>query len=163
DPIETNDASVLRLSLHQLGGRSKFKSLIGRFRISYTEDTRLREQLMPAQTKLWSVIGPFPAADAQRTYTTVFDPEKDIKKGPLRLTKSYDKVVLPPTPEKKGPSGAGGPPTAKGPAVPEKLATPKMEGAAKEDAKTKEKEKPAAAKAEAKEPAAKEKPKPRPE
>ena len=34
EPLDTNDASVLRFSLHQSGG--KFKSLIGRFRISYT-------------------------------------------------------------------------------------------------------------------------------
>jgi hypothetical protein len=167
--IETNHASVLRLSLHQSAGRP-FKSLIGRFRISYTEDNRIREQLMPAQTKLWCSIGPFPAADAQKAYTTPFAPEKDIRKGPLDLTKSYDRVVLPPAPSKKGPSGPGGAPAAKGTPslksdVPEKMPTPKIEGKARKDASTKakDKEKPKAAKADGKAPAVKEKPKARPE
>src|SRR5262249_28099398 len=144
EPIETNDASLLRLSLHQLVG-FKFKSLIGRFRISYTEDNRIREQLMPAQTKFWSSIGPFPAVDAPKPYATVFEPEKDIKKGPLDLTKSYDKVVPPPpAPEKKGPDAAASP-------------MPKTAGAAKEDTKppAKEKEKPTAAKPDVKEAAPK--------
>src|SRR5205807_3032263 len=56
EPLETNEASVLRLSLHQTGG-FKFKSLIGRFRVSWTEDNRIRATLMPAQTKLWSTLG----------------------------------------------------------------------------------------------------------
>jgi hypothetical protein len=100
EPIETNDASVIRILMHQTGG--KFKSLIGRFRISYTEDTRVRELLLPAQTKLWSSIGPFPAEDATKAFTTVFDPEKEIKGGSLDLKKSYPKVVPPPTAEGKG-------------------------------------------------------------
>jgi hypothetical protein len=136
EPLETTVVSILRLSLHQMMG-GKFKSLIGRFRISYTEDNRVREQLMPAQTRLWSMIGPFPAADAPKAYTTVFEPEKDVKKGPLELTRSFDKVVL------------------------AQLPVPKPAGTAKEDTKTKtkEKEKPKTAKADANEPAAKEPPK----
>lgn len=97
EPLDTNEASVLRISLHQLG-RFKFKSLIGRFSISYTEDNRIRELLLPAQTKLWSTLGPFPAEDVVAAYTTPFEPEKDIKDGPLDLKKSYTKVVLPPPP-----------------------------------------------------------------
>jgi hypothetical protein len=163
--IETNDASILRLSLHQLG-RGKFRTLLGRFRISYTEDNRIREQYLPAQTKLWSSIGPFQAADAQKAYTTVFDPEKDIKKGPLDLTKSYIKVVLPPpAPDKKGPGPATGAASPKGPPpkpgeTKEKLPSPTKEGAAKKDDKTKpgDKEK-KVAKADGKEPAAKRMPK----
>ena len=84
---------MLRISLHQSAG-GKFKSLIGRFRISYTEDDRIRELLLPAQTKLWSSIGPFPAEDVAKAYTTAFEPEKDIKHEPLDLKKSYTKVVL---------------------------------------------------------------------
>ena len=73
EPLDTNDASVLRIALHQAAG-FKFKSLIGRFRISYTEDDRIREILLPAQTKLWSSIGPFPAADASKAFATAFEP-----------------------------------------------------------------------------------------
>src|SRR5206468_3534126 len=98
EPLETNDASVFRISLHQLGG-GKFKSLIGRFRISTTEDNRVRELLLPAQTKLWSSLGPFPAEDAVKAFTTAFEPEKDVKGEPLDLKKSYAKVVFPPVPE----------------------------------------------------------------
>src|SRR5207237_10477311 len=103
EPLDTNDVSVIRISLHQSGGR-KFKSLIGRFRVSYTEDDRVREVLLPAQTKLWSSIGPFPAEDAAKAFATAFDPEKDVKPEPLDLKKNYTKVVLQPAaPESKGP------------------------------------------------------------
>jgi mono/diheme cytochrome c family protein len=111
DPLETNEASVLRISLHQLGG-AKFKSLIGRFRISYTEDDRVRELLMPAQTKLWSSIGPFPAEDVTKGYATAFEPEKDIQHEPLDLKKNYNKVVF--VPEAKVPGGPGGPKSTPG-------------------------------------------------
>jgi hypothetical protein len=110
EPLDTNDASVLRVSLHQTGG--KFRSLIGRFRVSYTEDNRVRELLLPAQTKLWSSLGPFPAEDAAKAYSTAFEPEKDVKGGePLDLKKSYTKVVLATAPDAKD---AGGPPFGKG-------------------------------------------------
>jgi hypothetical protein len=95
EPLETNEASVLRFSLHQTSA-AKFKSLIGRFRISYTQDDRIRELMLPAQSKLWSSIGPFPAQDVTKAYATAFEPEKDIKDEPLDLKKSYTKVVLPP-------------------------------------------------------------------
>ncbi|MFO0845249.1 MAG: PSD1 and planctomycete cytochrome C domain-containing protein [Gemmataceae bacterium] len=157
EPIETNEASVLRVSLHQAGGRP-FKSLIGRFRLSYTEDNRIRELLLPAQTKLWSSIGPFPAEDAQKAYTTAFAPEKDIKGEPLDLRKTYDKVVLPP-PTKEAPAKAGD--------KPEKLPPPKVEGAAGKDdakpAKAKDKEKVPEAKAAVKEAAGKDQAKAKPE
>ena len=96
EPLATNQASVLRFSLHCTSA-AKFKSLIGRFRISYTQDDRIRELMLPAQSKLWSSIGPFPAQDVTKAYTTAFEPEKDIKDEPLDLKKSYAKVVLPPT------------------------------------------------------------------
>ena len=95
EPLATNEASVLRFSLHQTSA-VKFKSLIGRFRISYTQDDRIRELMLPAQSKLWSSIGPFPAQDVTKAYATAFEPEKDIKNEPLDLKKSYTKVVLPP-------------------------------------------------------------------
>jgi hypothetical protein len=93
EPLATNEASVLRFSLHHTSG-AKFKSLIGRFRISFTQDDRIRELMLPAQSKLWSSIGPFPAADVTKAYATAFDPEKDIKDDPLDLKKSYTKPEL---------------------------------------------------------------------
>ena len=95
EPLATNEASVIRFSLHQTSA-AKFKSLIGRFRISYTQDDRIRELMLPAQSMLWSSIGPFPAPDVTKAYTTAFEPEKDIRDEPLDLKKSYTKVVLPP-------------------------------------------------------------------
>ena len=90
----------IRFSLHQTSG-AKFKSLIGRFRISYTQDDRIRELMLPAQSMLWSSIGPFPAQDVTKAYTTAFEPEKDIKDEPLDLKKSYTKVVLPPASKRR--------------------------------------------------------------
>jgi hypothetical protein len=95
EPLATNEASVLRFSLHQTSA-AKFKSLIGRFRISYTQDDRIRELMLPAQSKLWSSIGPFPAQDVAKAYATPFEVEKDIKDEPLDLKKSYTKPALPP-------------------------------------------------------------------
>jgi hypothetical protein len=109
DPLDSNDASVLRFSLHQTGG-AKFKSLIGRFRISYTQDDRIRELLLPAQNKLWSSIGPFPAEDVTKAYATAFEPEKDVKKEPLDLRKNYAKVVLPAPQAGQAAGGPGGGP-----------------------------------------------------
>jgi hypothetical protein len=113
EPLDTNEASVLRISLHH-SGSLKFKSLIGRFRISFTEDTRIRELLLPAQTKLWNSVGPFPAEDVFKSYTTAFEPEKDIKKEPLDLKKSYTKIVLAPPPQPgMGPAAAQSAPAGK--------------------------------------------------
>ena len=95
EPLVTNEASVLRISMHHTSD-FKFKSLIGRFRISYTQDDRIRELMLPVQSMLWSSIGPFPAQDVAKAYATAFEPEKDIKGEPLDLKKSYTKVVLPP-------------------------------------------------------------------
>ena len=109
EPLATNEASVLRFSLHHTSAH-KFKSLIGRFRISFTQDDRIRELMLPAQSKLWSSIGPFPAQDVTKAYATAFEPEKDIKNEPLDRKKSYTKVVLPPASkdgaEKSAPAAA---------------------------------------------------------
>lgn len=93
EPLETNEASVLRLSLHHTSN-AKFKSLIGRLRISVTDDERIRTQLMAVQGKLWSSIGPFPAESAEAAFEQVFAPEKDVVRGALDLKKTYDEVVL---------------------------------------------------------------------
>ena len=101
EPIATNEASMLRFSLHQMSP-IKFKSLIARFRISYTEDERIRELMLPAYSKLWNSIGPFPAQDVLKAYATAFEPEKDLTSEPLDLKKSYTKVVLLPASAKEG-------------------------------------------------------------
>lgn len=142
--LETNEASVLRFSLHHSGG-FKFKSLIGRFRISYTEDNSIREQLLPAQTKLWSSIGPFPAKDVTKAYSTVFEPEKDIKTEPLDLKKNFKKVVLPvPPPPKPGdPKGKAAPPKSedgKASTKPEAEKAPPMKPQEKPNSEPKEKQ-----------------------
>ena len=129
DPLETNEASVLRVSLHQTSG-FKFKSLVGRFRISYTEDDRIREILLPAQTKLWSSVGPFPAEDVTKAFATAFEPEKDVKEEPLDLKKSYDKVVLAPAPQGGPPAGPGGGTVAKAEPAAKATEAAKPEGAA---------------------------------
>ena len=98
EALETNEASVLRLALHQVSTQ-KFKSLIARFRIRYTEDPRVREQLLPVQGKLWSALGPFAAEDTDKAFTTAFAPEKELGAKPLDLKKNYDKVVLPAAPK----------------------------------------------------------------
>ena len=60
EPLATNEASVLRVSLYQTS-IAKFKSLIGSLPHQlYLQDDRIRELMLPAQTKLWSSIGPFP-------------------------------------------------------------------------------------------------------
>lgn len=138
EPLDTNDASVVRIGLHQSGG-FKFKSLIGRFRISYTEDDRVRETLLSAQPKLWSSMGPFPAADAAKAFETPFEPEKDVKSEPLDLKKSYTRVVLPPPPNNKAPTATPSK-TGETPAKPE----PKPgDGAAGEAPKPEKQPKPA--------------------
>ncbi len=183
EPLETNEASVLRVSLHQ-ASPMKFKSLIGRFRITYTQDDRIRERMLPAQPKLWSSIGPFPAPDVASAYKTAFEPEKDINDEPLDLKKSYTKVVLPPPNQPgaakpasdKKPVKKETPPPDKGTGEAKKDARPAGEGQvakdkdakpakpgpeAKKDAKPEAK--PEAAKTEAKEPARSAPAKPRPE
>jgi len=111
--LETNESSVLRLALHHTSS-AKFKSLIGRLRLSVTDDPRVREWLMPAQTKLWSALGPFPAEDALAAYTTAFAIEKDLGERPLDLKQSYAKAApgsaAKPPAEKPGPAEFVGPP-----------------------------------------------------
>ena len=128
EPIETNDASVIRIALHHNG---RFRTLIGRFRLSYTEDERIRAVHLPTQPKLWSSLGPFPAEDTAKAFTTAFDPEKDIKPEALDLKKNYTKVVLPaPAPDPKAAGGPGGPkgPPAKGADGPAQAPPPKSKG-----------------------------------
>lgn len=107
EPLETNEASVLRLTLHH-ASNEKFKSLIGRLRVSVTDDDSLRQQLLAVQGKLWSSIGPFPAESAAAAFEQVFSPEKDVRRGALDLQKTYDKVELATTAKSDAPTKTSG-------------------------------------------------------
>ncbi len=147
-PLETlaiNEASVLRVTIEQKS--RPFKSLLGRFRISYTEDERVRAPLLPAVTKEWSAVGPFPAEDAAAAHKSDFEPEKRLKEG-MDLRAEYEKPVVAKKtdPKAKGASGksgsaasgaggkpGGAPATGKKPGAP---APKKPEAAQPEPAKT---------------------------
>lgn len=104
EALELNEAAVLRLSLHHTS-QSKYKALIGRFRVSATEDPRIRERLMPVTAKTWSTLGPFAAEHAPAAFETAFAPEAAIKGG-VDLRKTFD----PPAPaeaDAKKPMGKG--------------------------------------------------------
>ncbi|MEO6593487.1 MAG: DUF1553 domain-containing protein [Planctomycetota bacterium] len=91
EPIDANGTSILRLTLHH-NSSNKFKSLIGRFRISFTEDERVRAQLLPISPSLWRAIGPFPAAGVDAAYATAFEPEKDLETAEWK--KKYDQPIV---------------------------------------------------------------------
>lgn len=92
EPLETNEASVIRVTMH-FQSSQKFKSLIGRFRLSYTEDDRIRTLMLPVAPKQWASLGPFPAADAASAYATAFLPEKELATG-IDRTNKYEKPVV---------------------------------------------------------------------
>ena len=102
EPLTMNDASVLKIAMHQTGGR--YKSLIGRFRWSVTDDPRVRNQLLPVAPKLWSTLGPFPAKDVASAFGTAFEPEASFEDGVDRR-KRYKKPELPK--EEKDKKGKG--------------------------------------------------------
>jgi len=101
-PLETlssNSVSTLRVTLIQ--NARPYKTLMGRFRISFTEDERIRELMLPAVGKIWSAVGPFPAKDSAAAHKTAFEPEKDLKAG-MDLKKQYDKPKVVATKERRG-------------------------------------------------------------
>ena len=67
EALKSNTMSILRLTLEH-NSSNKFKSLIGRFRVSFTEDPRVREQLVPLAKSNWRSIGPFPAVDRRNNF-----------------------------------------------------------------------------------------------
>ncbi|HEX5051868.1 MAG TPA: DUF1553 domain-containing protein [Planctomycetota bacterium] len=91
EALEANGTSILRLTLHH-NSSNKFKSLIGRFRVSFTEDARVRTQLLPIAASLWRALGPFPAADVAAAYTTAFEPEQDLVTAEWK--KKYDQPIV---------------------------------------------------------------------
>jgi hypothetical protein len=156
EPLDTNEASVIRISLHHTP-TFKFKTLIGRFRLSYTQDDRIRELMLSAQPKLWSSIGPFPAQDVAKAYATAFELEKDIKSEPLDLKKSYTKPVVEPAAQgnaDKPAAGGAQPKPAEEKAAPKKQ-EPAPEKPAARQAAGKAETPPARAKSETKTPAKK--------
>ena len=77
EPLVCNETTLLRVSL-SMGSSAKFKSLIGRFRISCSEEARVRSLLLPLQTSTWQALGPFAAADVDSALATAFAPESDF-------------------------------------------------------------------------------------
>jgi len=92
EPLKANAMSILRLTLEH-NSRSKFKSLIGRFRISITDDPRIREQLVPLAKSNWRTIGPFPAKTTAEAFATEFGPEKELKQALWK--KKHNQPILP--------------------------------------------------------------------
>jgi len=130
EALEANDTSILRLTLHQ-GSRGKFKSLLGRFRVSFTEDPRVRSQLLAVAPTTWRAIGPFPAADQAAAFATAFPVEKDLATAEWK--KKYDQPILPKPDDGKGGKGAGKPKGGEAPgkpAAPPKSAPPTEPAAA---------------------------------
>jgi len=117
ETLKSNAMSILRLQLEH-NSRSKFKSLIGRFRISITEDPRIREHLVPLAKSNWRTIGPFPAKSTAEAFATAFGPEKHLKKAQWKKKHSQPIVPTTPKPSSKSPSSKGSSskgPSSKGP------------------------------------------------
>ncbi|MFN3242623.1 MAG: DUF1553 domain-containing protein [Planctomycetota bacterium] len=115
EPLDSNAMSLLRLTLEH-NSRNKFRSLIGRFRVSFTEDPRVREQLVPLAETHWRSIGPFPAPSVAAAHALPFGPEKDLKEPNWK--KKHNQPILPKKEEasSKKPAG-GGKPGEKAPAA----------------------------------------------
>jgi hypothetical protein len=92
DPLKSNAMSILRLTLEH-SSRSKFRSLIGRFRVSVTEDPRVREQLLPLAATHWRTIGPFPAKTVAGAHAQTFGPESDLEDPNWK--KKHNQPILP--------------------------------------------------------------------
>jgi len=114
EPLKSNAMSLLRLTLEH-NSRNKFRSLIGRFRVSFTEDPRVRDQLVPLAETHWRSIGPFPAPSVAAAHAMPFGPEKDLEKPNWK--KKHNQPILPKkeeAPKGKKPE-SGGKPEAKAP------------------------------------------------
>ncbi|MEC7584733.1 MAG: DUF1553 domain-containing protein [Planctomycetota bacterium] len=108
EPLDLNEASVLRVTLEQ---RSRpYRTLISRFRVSFASDPAIREVMLPAVGKKWSSLGPFPAKDLATAYRTEFAPEEDLEPDePLDRKKTYEQpVVVKEDDKKKSSSGKDG-------------------------------------------------------
>ncbi len=113
-PLETldlNDVSVIHISMAQTS--RPYKSLISRFRVSYTDDESVRELLLPTTNKLWSSVGPFPAQDVHHAFATKFEPEANLEKG-MDLKRKFDPPKVPDPKKDASKGGKGGPSGGKG-------------------------------------------------
>ena len=105
EPLRLNESSVLKITLGQEGGT---RSAIARFRISVTDDERIRDQLLPFAPSLWSSIGPFPAESASAAFATEFELEDDIGDEPLSRLAKYDQPVVEEKKDDASEKGGGG-------------------------------------------------------
>jgi Protein of unknown function (DUF1553)/Protein of unknown function (DUF1549)/Planctomycete cytochrome C len=103
EPLVCNETTLLRVSL-TMGSPEKFRSLIGRFRISCGEEARVRTLLLPLQTSTWQALGPFAATDVDTALATAFAPETDL--ATAQWKKKYEAPKLPKA-EPKPSKGAG--------------------------------------------------------
>ena len=149
EPIETNDVSILRFTLAHTS-KEKFRASIGRFRISFTEDPRVRTLLVPVTAKPWKALGPFPAETVDLAHAVEFAPEKDLKSGEL-VKKTYEQPTLEPKkdgkaelpPKTAAESQPTSAPAASQPAPTEGAASkPAKDGAKDDKPKIEEKKKP---------------------
>ncbi|MBL8737233.1 MAG: DUF1549 domain-containing protein, partial [Planctomycetes bacterium] len=99
EPLVCNETSLLRVSL-TMGSPAKFKSLIGRFRVSACEEPRVRTLLLPLQPSPWQALGPFVGKDVDSALMTAFAPEQDF--ATAQWKKKYDAPVLPKEEPKPG-------------------------------------------------------------
>ncbi|MEZ6038256.1 MAG: PSD1 and planctomycete cytochrome C domain-containing protein [Planctomycetota bacterium] len=163
EPLVTNGTSLLRLSLEH-DGSGKFRSALGRFRISFTEDPRLREQLVPIAEGHWHAIGPFHAESVDKAFAEAFGPEQDLEAPSLR--KKHEQPVLeekketPKKPEVKADKVAAGKAAAK-PAEDAAAKPPIAEAAKAREPETAEPDAEQAAAEAGEDDEAKKKPKPR--
>ncbi|MFN9845528.1 MAG: DUF1553 domain-containing protein [Planctomycetota bacterium] len=138
EPLVCNENTLLRVSL-TMGSAAKFKSLLGRFRVTATDEPRVRTLLLPLQPSTWQALGPFPAADVDAAFAAAFAPEQDL--ATAQWKKKYDQPALPkPAPAKddkaatkdgKGAAPTGEPAAAgKPPAAAAAAAAPAAAGAA---------------------------------
>jgi hypothetical protein len=107
EPLVCNENTLLRVSL-AMGSPAKFRSLLGRFRVTATDEPRVRTLLLPLQPSTWQALGPFPAADVDAAFAAAFAPEQDL--ATAQWKKKYDQPALP----KPAPPKAGTPPAKDG-------------------------------------------------
>ena len=100
EPLALNEVSLLSVRIEQAG--NPYRTSIGRFRISITEDERIRRVLLPVTPGLWSALGPFPAESPAKAWSTAFGPEAEAESG-IDLARIWPR----PGGELRGPRGGG--------------------------------------------------------
>jgi mono/diheme cytochrome c family protein len=90
DALAINDASLLSVKIEQAG--NPYRTSIRRFRISLTEDDRVRRVLLPVTAKFWSALGPFPADDVAKAWAADLPPEAGIAAG-IDRARTYERAA----------------------------------------------------------------------